>query len=160
MKKSVDKVNQNPLSDHELLELIHAVTHQYRSSLFQAGRGGERDGEPGTTHMDHKVLFYFDRHPGATLSDLAQHSGRDKAQLTRLIKGLRERGLLDGAPDPADRRNTHLNLTDAGKAILSALREQGQHVGARALRTFSEADKEQLRELLQRISGNLDAGHD
>jgi hypothetical protein len=36
--------------------------------------------------MEGKVLGFFARHPGATQRDLAQHSGRDKAQLARLIK--------------------------------------------------------------------------
>lgn len=33
---------------------------------------------------------------GSTQSDLAKRSGKDKAQLTRLIAGLRERGLPQG----------------------------------------------------------------
>ncbi len=40
-------------------------------------------------------------------------------QLARLIKGLRDRGLLDGEADPSDRRNTRLTLTDAGQAVIT-----------------------------------------
>jgi DNA-binding MarR family transcriptional regulator len=49
--------------------------------------------------MEGKVLGYFCRHPGNTQSDLAQHSGRDKAQLTRLIARLKEAGLLEARAD-------------------------------------------------------------
>lgn len=150
MKKSLDKVNQFDGRDHDTLELVHRITHQYRSALHTTG-----DAALEITHMDSKVLFYFSRHPGATLSDLAQHSGRDRAQLTRLIKGLRERGLLEGAADPEDRRNTRLTLTADGLAIASTLKTQGQQAATRALRGFSENEKRTLLQLLQRVSDNF-----
>ena len=81
--------------------------HQFRSRQFQALRDGAHD----ITHMESKVMGFFARHPGATLSDLVAHSGRDKAQLAKLVKGLRERGLLDGRADADDRRNVRLRLS-------------------------------------------------
>ena len=108
MRNKVDIVNRSAeLADDDVLELVHAVMHDYRSLQYRALRDGPHD----ITHMDSKVLAFFGRHPGATQSDLAQHSGRDKAQLARLIKGLREQGLLDGVADAADRRNLRLTLT-------------------------------------------------
>ncbi|SFV05489.1 MarR family winged helix-turn-helix transcriptional regulator [Pseudoduganella namucuonensis] len=151
MKKTIDKVNQFDERDHDTLELIHRVTHQYRSSLLQDTGEAARD----ITHMDGKVLLYFGRNPGATLSDLAQHSGRDRAQLTRLIKGLRERGLLEGTADPDDRRNTRLTLTGDGLAVTSTLKTQGRQAAKRALEGFSEDEKQTLLQLLQRVSDNF-----
>jgi DNA-binding MarR family transcriptional regulator len=76
--------------------------------------------------MEGKVLGFFARHPGATQRDLAQHSGRDKAQLARLIKSLRERGLLLAEEDGSDRRQVCLRLSDAGQAVQDTLQQRGR----------------------------------
>jgi DNA-binding MarR family transcriptional regulator len=154
MSKSVDKVNhaRAMLGDDDVLELVHTVMHQYRSLQYQVLRDGPHD----ITHMESKVLGFFAHHPGATQSDLVQHSGRDKAQLARLIKGLRERGLLDAQADPADRRNLRLALTAQGEAVQRALRQQGQKVRALAVAGLSDKERAQLAALLQRVKHNLD----
>ena len=154
MQESVDKVNrQDPASD-EVLELVHQVMHQFRSQLFQALRQGAHE----VTHMESKVLRFFVRHPGATQSDLVQHTGRDRAQLARLIKGLRERGLLNAVADEADRRNLRLTPTDEGLAIQRALQRQARELEAQAVTGLAAADKAQLLELLRRVQANLAAG--
>ncbi|WP_235579382.1 MarR family winged helix-turn-helix transcriptional regulator [Pseudorhodoferax sp. Leaf274] len=127
--------------------------HQFRSQLFQALRQGEHE----LTHMESKVLGFYARRPGATQSDLAQHTGRDKAQLARLIKGLRERGLLQGEADAADRRNVRLQLTAEGLAIQRALRAQAKALEAQAVVGLADEEKAQLLALLRRVQGNLDA---
>lgn len=152
MRKSIDNVNQSAsTTDDGVLEIVHQVMHQYRAQQFRVLRDGPHD----ITHMDSKVLGYFGRHPGATQSDLAQHSGRDKAQLARLIKGLRDRGLLDGEPDPADRRNTRLSLTAAGQSVRKALQQQAKRLNATAVAGMAAAERAQLTQLLLRVSQNL-----
>lgn len=151
MRKSIDIVNQSAAADDSVLEIIHSVMHQYRAQQFRVLRDGPHD----ITHMDSKVLGFFGRNPGATQSDLAQHSGRDKAQLARLIKGLRDQGLLNGEADPSDRRNTRLTLTDAGQAVRRALQQQGKRLNATAVAGMGDAERKQLVALLQRVSQNL-----
>ncbi|PZQ03240.1 MAG: MarR family transcriptional regulator [Variovorax paradoxus] len=154
MRESVDKVNrlgrQDPAND-EVLELVHRVMHQFRSQLFQALRQGQHE----LTHMESKVLGFYAHRPGATQSDLVQHTGRDKAQLARLIKGLRERGLLHGEADAADRRNVRLQLTAEGQAIQRALRGQAKALEAQAVVGLAEEERAQLLALLRRVQDNL-----
>jgi len=153
MHKSVDKVNRKDIpADEAVLELVHAVMHQFRAQQYRALEGAA----DGVTHMEGKVLGFFAHHAGATQSDLSQHSGRDKAQLARLIKGLRERGLLHGEADDADRRNVRLQLTDVGQAMLRTLRSQGRRLEARAVAGLSVDQRRQLAELLLRVKRNLE----
>jgi len=153
MRKNNDIVNHmRNAPDDDILELVHALMHDYRSLQYRFLRDGPHD----ITHMDGKVLGFFGRHPGATQSDLAQHSGRDKAQLARLIKGLRDRGLLAAEVDQDDRRNVRLSLTDAGQAIQRTLRQQARRLSAQAVSGLSAAEREQLLTLLRRVKGNLD----
>jgi DNA-binding MarR family transcriptional regulator len=154
MRKSVDKVNSKDIpADDAVLDLVHAVMHQFRSQQYRALEGAQ----DGLTHMEGKVLGFFARHAGATQSDLAQHSGRDKAQLARLIKGLRERGLLSAEADDADRRNVRLQVTEAGHAMLRTLRLQGRKLEARAVAGLGADQRQRLVELLQHVKRNLEA---
>lgn len=166
MSKSVDVVNQSrqaaaaPEADgadlgadgDAVFEAIHAVMHLYRAPRHRAALADAA----GLTHMEHKVLGFFCRHPGATQRALADHAGRDKGQLARLIAGLRERGLLDAQPDPADRRNLCLHPTPAAQAAQQAAQAQARAVAATAVAGFSDADRAQLLALLQRIQTNLE----
>ena len=153
MRKNDDIVNHmRNAPDDDILELVHALMHDYRSLQYRFLRDGPHD----ITHMDGKVLGFFGRHPGATQSDLALHSGRDKAQLARLIKGLRNRGLLAAAVDESDRRNVRLSLTAEGQTIQRALRQQAKRLSAQAVSGLSAPEREQLLALLRRVKGNLD----
>ena len=152
MPKSIDNVNHKPASpEDDVLESIHTVMHQYRSQQYRVLRDGPHD----ITHMESKVLGYFGRQPGATQSDLAQHSGRDKAQLARLIKSLRERGLLRAEADEADRRNLRLTLSAEGQAVQHTLQQQARQLGASAVAGFSAQEHQTLLALLQRVQNNL-----
>lgn len=152
MRKNIDNVNQSGKApDDDVLELVHGVMHQYRSRQFQV----LRDGPHAVTHMESKVLGFFGRHAGGTLSDLARHSGRDKAQLTRLVTGLRESGLLAGVADEADRRSVKLQLTAAGQAVQRALKVQAARLNAQAITGLSASERQQLVDLLQRVQRNL-----
>jgi DNA-binding MarR family transcriptional regulator len=154
MDKQMDNVNhieRHVGTQDNPLELIHAVMHQYRSQQYQVLRDGPHD----LTHMETKALGFFARHPGATQSALAQDSGRDKAQLARLVKGLRERGLLDAQADEADRRNVRLTPTAQGRAVLDALHEASGHLAAQAVAGMSPEEQQQLAALLQRVRENL-----
>ncbi len=156
MRKNVDIVNRSDgaaaREDDDVLELVHSVMHDYRSLQYRFLRDGPHD----ITHMDGKVLGFFARRPGATQSDLAEHSGRDKAQLARLIKGLREQGLLQVEEDAADRRHLRLSLTTDGKAVHRALLQQARRLGAKAVDGLSAVEHRQLAALLRRVKKNLD----
>ncbi|MCK9685169.1 MarR family winged helix-turn-helix transcriptional regulator [Scleromatobacter humisilvae] len=136
-----------------VIELVHVVMHQFRSRQFQALRDGAHD----VTHMEAKVMGFFAHRPGATLSDLVVHSGRDKAQLAKLVKGLRERGLLAAESDATDRRSVRLSLSAAGRAAQHAMRAEGRVLNERALAGLSAKEQAQLVDLLGRVKANLDA---
>jgi len=157
MWKKVDNVNHvgsGPASMAEaVIDLVHTVMHQFRSTQYRVLRDKAHD----VTHMESKVMAFFARHGGATLSDLVAHSGRDKAQLAKLVKGLRERGLLDAETDAGDRRSVRLRLSTAGRAVQQALHAEARVLNERAVAGLSAAEQAQLVTLLTRVKANLDA---
>ena len=155
MRKVNDNVNQlTAKPQDEVLDLVHAVMHRYRSQQYQV----LRDGPHQITHMESKVLDYFGRHPGATQNDMSGHSGRDKAQLARLIKTLRDRELLVGRPSETDRRSVHLSLTPDGESVLRLLQQQTKRLNAKAVAGLTKAQQRDFAELLQRVKANLASG--
>jgi len=151
MQKLVDQVNQKPVED--VLETMHAIMHLYRSVQQRSLRDGPND----LAHMEVKALGFFARHPGATQSDLVAHSGRDKAQVARQIRALRERGLLDAQADEADRRSSRLSLSEAGRAVHAALHSNDGRLKEQALLGFKDEEKAALVDLLARVRANLQA---
>ncbi|MFC5478602.1 MarR family winged helix-turn-helix transcriptional regulator [Massilia suwonensis] len=158
MKKPVDKVNQNPApSAQDVFEAIHSIMHLYRARQMRTPADTGANAEPELTHMEGKVLGFFARNPDATLSDLVAHSGRDKAQLTRLIRALRDRELLEARADAADKRSTRLRLSSGGEALHALRHRQGAAAAEAALAGLPDAEREQLAVLLERVRANLDA---
>ena len=137
----------------EVLESVHTIMHLYRSRQQRSLRAEQHE----LAHMEVKVLGFFARHPGASHSDLVAHSGRDKAQVARLIRGLRERGLLLAEADEADRRSTRLRLSEEGRRMHVALQRHDGQLAQAALEGLSEAEQATLLGLLGRVRANLEA---
>jgi len=154
LPKQVDLVNQYGDKPAEaVFDAIHHVMHQYRAMQLR----GLRDTSHELTHMEFKVLGFFARHPGASQTELVAHSGRDKAQVARLIKGLRDQQLLDAQTDETDRRSTRLRLSPLGKTVIGGLEGMGAQVSSLAVQGMSADECAQLLSLLTRIKANLEA---
>lgn len=135
----------------EVVDQLADLTHLFKSRLHQAVR---QDGA-GLAPMEAKVLMFFARRPGSTASDLVEHSGRDKAQVTRLVQLLVDRGLLLREPDPDDRRQQRLSPTAEGSALQRVLHRHRQRLGQRMVKGLSPQELDQLSGLLGRLHDNL-----
>lgn len=138
------------IAEH-VFESIHSVMHLYRARQYQASKDSGHE----LTHMENKVLGFVARHPGATQRDLAEHYSRDKAQLARLIKTLREKALLRSEVSESDRRSVRLALTAAGEAVHRAVLKQGRQLNDAAVSGMSREQCETLVDLLGSITRNL-----
>jgi len=152
-RNPVDNVNKNPDdAPQEVFDSIHAVMHLFRAEQYRAFR----DGPHPLTHMEGKLLGFFARRPDATLSDLVAHSGRDKGQLARLIKTLKDQGLLEASEAQTDKRSVRLRLTAEGRAIHQTLRRQSARLAKLAVKGLDAAECERLVALLARVKANLE----
>lgn len=159
MRKQVDKVNQNPPpADRaaDVFEAIHGIMHAYRARRQRALRAESGGVTFELAHMEMRALGFFARHPGATQSDLVAHANRDKAQVARLIRGLREHGLLSAEADENDKRSTRLRLSEQGVALHASLHRLDAELAAAALASFSAAERGTLLDLLGRLRDELD----
>jgi len=151
-RKVVDSVNEkSPNESREVFESIHAIMHLFRAEQYRAFR----DGPFELTHMEGRLLGFLARNNGGTLRDLVGFMERDKGQLARLVKNLKEHGLIAGQDDEKDRRSVRLELTAKGRSIHTSLRRQVDRLSDLAIQGLTAAERRQLAILLQRIRANL-----
>jgi DNA-binding MarR family transcriptional regulator len=141
----------NPSIAPHVFDSLHTLIHLYRSHMHQAMQQLSLD----LSHMECKTLMFFAHHPGATLSELAAHSMRDKGQLTRVIHQLIARQLLAEHKDPDDKRRTMLQLTPQGEQLFAQLQTVNQTIRQQAMAGMSDADGKMLVALIQTLVDNL-----
>ena len=106
------------------------------------------------TMWGYVVLLALDRSSMRTQAALAAAIGADKTRIIRDLDELQQRGLIERMPDPDDRRVRLLAITDAGRAVKSAVQDEIQRGEERWLGDLS-ADE---RRTFLRVLGRLTSG--
>ncbi len=110
----------------------------------------------GLTVNEYEAMLLLSHAPDGRLRrvDLADSLQLTPSGVTRMLDGLRERGLVDKAECPGDARVTYAVLTDAGAAKLrEASCSHIAAIGALFEERYSESEIETLAELLGRLPG-------
>ncbi|WP_339896739.1 MarR family transcriptional regulator [uncultured Gilvimarinus sp.] len=90
-----------------------------------------------------------------TANHLCAVSGRDKAQITRIVKDLEDQQLIERRPNPNDGRSQILLLTTDGRALLKKIRSAEQEVEAQYVQGLSPQEREAFIAIGQKMLGNL-----
>ncbi|HHL19964.1 MAG TPA: MarR family transcriptional regulator [Aliiroseovarius sp.] len=88
--------------------------------------------ERGLARAHHRILYFIGRAGEVPMSELLHILGISRQALHRPMKQLREQGLIAARPDPADKRNLILSLTDEGRSFEHALTEPQRQMFAAA----------------------------
>jgi DNA-binding MarR family transcriptional regulator len=104
---------------------------------------------------DYAVLSALRDEAAPTQSELAAAVHRDKTRLIPILDRLESRGLLTRTPDPADRRNRVIALTDDGRALLTACRTAIRTMEAEFLAAVPEAERNTFVEVLNQLTEQL-----
>ena len=97
--------------------------------------------EHGISMWAYAVLTVLRTEPVRTQAALAKSIGADKTRLIPVLDELQRRGLIDRAPDPADRRVHLLNLTPAGLDLQAAAQAGIREAEERVLGRLPAADR-------------------
>jgi DNA-binding MarR family transcriptional regulator len=103
----------------------------------------------------HAALGSVEAHGPITAGQLAAHERVRKPTMTRTIRELVVRGLIERLPDPLDGRVTWLHVTPAGVSLLRAARRRTDAFLAQRLQKLSAEDRETLEraaEVLERLA--------
>jgi DNA-binding MarR family transcriptional regulator len=84
--------------------------------------------------------------------ELADFLSLDPSQIVALVDELEQRGLVARETDPHDRRSKGIVATAAGRTLYAAAKKIVRAAEDRSLTDLSRIEREQLRDLLQRIA--------
>lgn len=105
----------------------------------------------GLTMWEYVVLSGLVDGPAHTQARLAEAVGRDKTRLIPILDALESRGLLVRSPDPADRRNKVVTLTEPGSALRAAVAKAISAAEDEVLGPLDAAERRTFRNLLGRL---------
>ena len=134
--------------------------------LLQTERSNKNKLNKGQSNKDQlnwskiSILGRLYRDGRSTATDLAAYLRIQPQSLTRLIAGLKRDGLIIGQPNPADRRQTLLEITDTGVTLLMADIAGQRTLLARVIAdTLTSTEQELLRlsaELIDRLAEGIE----
>lgn len=106
------------------------------------------------------VLGYLVRSRERRISpgDIGRHFGLSHPTVTGILQRLEAKGFVAYADDPADRRRKNVAVTERALDCHARIRERFAETEARLTEGLSEAQREQLLALLDRVLQNMDAG--
>ena len=108
----------------------------------------------GLTPTSVAALATIERHGPLTPSEIAAIERVKRPTITRTLGCLEREGLIDRAPDPADRRSALVSVNGAGRERLRQLRGRKNAYLARRMRDLSTEEVETLEraaEILERM---------
>lgn len=103
------------------------------------------------------ALTVLQAHPGLDQSSLARALGFDKVTVLRVLRGLEARGLVRRGPGEANRRTVSVSLTAEGEQVLRLAQKPAERAYRRLMAPLDALQQEQLLDLLQRLTGGLEA---
>lgn len=107
----------------------------------------------GLEMWDYAVLTALADSAAPTQAQLAVTTGRDKTRLIGNLDRLEAAGMVAREPDPADRRNRIVSLTDAGSQVLRSCRAAIGAMETELLADLDPADRNAFERALIALAG-------
>lgn len=105
----------------------------------------------GFSLPESRLLWELAHHDGVSAATLARDLDLDPGYLSRLLRELKERRLVDSERSPEDARQTLLRLSDSGRAAFAPLNERSQQAASALLSRLPEADQQRVMQALQTV---------
>lgn len=128
--------------------LAHAVKRQLAIQLEVEALG--------LVPMQVRVMKIIHKRSPCTALDIASFMQRDKAQITRLISGLIDQGLIKKVPNPEDKRSQFLLLTQEGERIQASLSKISRKAEQSMTKGIAEEDIKAFYATTQKMLKNLE----
>jgi len=150
-----------PWADADAIEVYLSLVHAQRT--IAAGLERYLSSLPlpkTTTSARHTVLrtLYF-AHDRLSQNQIGRELGVSRTNITNLMDGLEEEGLIRRVVNPDDRRSNYVELTLEGERLCNVLIPAVTKFMVDGLRGFSPEQRAQLSEYLARFRTEIEAEH-
>jgi len=125
-----------------------------QEAAFQAF--SRRSQEVGESPGRFATLTLIARNPGISQTELSQANGRDKSSLTPVVEDLVRRGLIERRRMSSDRRTYRLNLTPAGKKVLTMLTRCARRHERTLDRVIGARERKKFIQILKKIAAEIE----
>ena len=105
----------------------------------------------GITRREWRMLAQLADSEGMPSSALAERAALDRAQTSRAVSALVQKGLVARTPRPGNRREVLLHLTERGRALYAALLPRVAAINQELLSVLSASEVATLELLVQRL---------
>ena len=134
-----------------LLDLLNSLgSTTFRQLLWQ------KSSPIDLTYAQSQVLFYADDHSHCHMGDVAKAFAVTLPAITHIVDRLQQKGLMERADDPADRRVCVLELTRKGANLAEELKRVRLRGLERVVAMMSSADRQQV---IKGLEALVDAAH-
>lgn len=111
---------------------------------------------PGMTKMDGATLmtiahFNCEKNRKITTSGLAEEMQVKSSAISRTLKNLEEKGLIERTVNKADRRNTYVELTERGNVVLKECKNTVDELMEAVFTRMKQEDVEELIKYLEEL---------
>lgn len=140
------------MNDVNTIEATFRLVHALKRAIHHQIDVLQLDVAP----MHVRVLKIIDRRHPCTAMDIAQILHRDKAQVTRLMNGLIDQGLVRKEANPEDKRSHYLELNEKGHDIIQKIAVVDAAIMDCLRQELSDAELSQFRELSLKMAKSLE----
>jgi DNA-binding MarR family transcriptional regulator len=121
---------------------------QLRTAITRLSRRLRQESLGAISPAQASALAMVSRLGSPTLGELARAEQIQPPTMTRLIAGMEERGLVERASEPTDRRVVRITITPTGRHELERIRQTKTAFLARRLEGIPGSQRDQLPELV------------
>jgi DNA-binding MarR family transcriptional regulator len=105
----------------------------------------------GLRSYHYRLLAALDEWGPASQADLGRSTGIDRSDVVAALNELEDRGLIERAVDPEDRRRNIVSITRSGARQLGVLDQVIADIQERLLAPLSPTERRQFIKLLRRV---------
>lgn len=131
-----------------MITTTNETAARLRRAITRINRKLRRSALGGVTPAQASMLASIDKLESPSLGDLAIAEQIRPPSVTRLVRGMKQAGLISCAADPLDRRCTRVRLTVLGRKDLNVIRQRKTEFLERKLLALSPSDQRQAEELV------------
>lgn len=134
----------------EIFDTLHEMLRIYRAQIRKKLEASDY----GLSFSEFRVLMFIGQNTDCSQKKLVSHSHTDKAQMTRTLNQMKEKGWLIQSKSTIDRRVHHLNLSPYGQKVFLEFKGQRLKLTNQLLASCQPDMQKQLLELLKCAKGS------
>ncbi|MFL8938263.1 MarR family winged helix-turn-helix transcriptional regulator [Rossellomorea oryzaecorticis] len=136
------------MKDQSIFELLHTMDQVTNKLIIQWNKSFKES--LGISHI--LVLSHLQVNGKSRPSDIAKNLGITPPSLTNLANKLVSKNLIVRLFDEKDRRNSYLEITDAGIAMVNKAADEGQNLRRNLFEKLSKDERRQLTSIYEKLN--------